>query len=201
MLFADTHPDIFAALPMDGRIALAAADFLGSRYSRDNHFPAQRPGFPPSLLRQGETQLGIDCSSLGAYVLVTATPGGLWTEELYAMLQIFDPADPWSPITATERAGVGSRVDAPVAGLWHVTQRWEDPHPATVDGDGLAGGHFRICRAHKQEPDRLLVLESTTRDNKIGPRWTYTRWSSLLNSAREKGGDCRCAALGAGISR
>lgn len=198
MLAADLDPKLFSTLPLDFRIRLAAVDYLGGRYSRTVRFPAPRPGLPVSLVEPRATNLGVDCCSFGAYVLITAMPRARWDAARYRELQIMDAAHPWSPIEAVERAGAGSRVDHPVAGCWHVTQKWDDPHPEEVDGDGLSGGHFRLSRATEADPDLLLVLESTSRRGGIGPTWSWARWSDLAASARGKGGDCRAAALGNG---
>lgn len=44
------------------------------------------------------------------------------------------PTDPWSPVTAAALSGVGTRVEAPVVGAWHVVQGWRTA--PSVDGSG-----------------------------------------------------------------
>lgn len=186
----------FAALPLGVRIRLAAFDFLGWRYSRTNNFPAARPGMPAGLARPGVPNLGIDCSSQGSYIVITATPKGLWTPERYGELQIFDAKQPWSPLDAVERAKVGRKVDAPVPGRWHVTQRWQDA--STADGTPLSGGHFRVSYCEPTDPDLLFVIESTNRAHpaggEVGPTWSVARVSELRKVSTPSGG-FRCAVL------
>ncbi len=177
----------FRALPLDARIRIAAADVLGWRYVTGNgvRFPTDREGLPSSLVDPAGG--GIDCSSFTAYVLTTVFPDGKWDRDRYAELQIMDAAQPWSPIDAIERAYVGSRVDAPVGGAWHLTQTWKSLSP-------LSGGHARLSYAMPGDPNQLLVLESTNANNKVGPRWSRTTWSKLA----AYGGGAKAAALGAG---
>jgi len=175
--------DSYRALPLGVRVRLAAVDCLGWRYSRNNAFPRARKGLPDLVDPFGH---GIDCSSFTAYVLLTAFPLGRWDAERYGELQIFNASEPWSPIDAVERAGVGSRVSAPVAGLWHLTQAWKSLAP-------LAGGHARL--SYSQPDGGLLVLESTTKRDGVGPTWSATTWDAL--AARYPAG-VRAAALGPG---
>lgn len=189
MYVGELTRDQYRALPLGVRLRLAASDLLGWRYKTgsDVRFPAARNGLavPSSMIDPDGP--GIDCSSLTAYLLMTAYPEAPWNGDRYGELQIFDAAEPWSPIDAVEQAGVGSRVSAPVAGTWHLTQTWKSLNP-------LSGGHARLAYASPTDADQLLVLESSSRSNGIGPRFSRTRWSDLLAKYQE----ARAAALGPG---
>lgn len=192
MWCAGLPQDEFRALPLEVRLRLAANDCLGWRYGTGNkvRFPAARPMLPERLV---DPDGGcIDCSSFTAYVLATAYPGGHWSRARYAELQIFDAQRPWSPISAVEYAGVGSRIDGPAKGVWALCQSWVDA--STRDGDSLSGGHARIVFCSNRDPDHLAVLESTSRSS-TGPRWSKVRFSEL--QIRYPGG-VRLAALGPG---
>lgn len=174
----------FSRLSLDLRIRLAAMDLLGWRYSRSNSFPAARPGMPAQLAKPGVPNLGIDCSSLGSYVLITATPAGLWDSARYAELQIFDAAQRWSPMDAVERAKVGRKVESPLPGRWHVSQRWSTG----------GSGHFRLARADEADADRLLVIESTNAPHPLGGEKGPT-WSIASVKALRTGGETRFAVI------
>lgn len=165
---------VFAALALEVRIRLAASDYLGWSYGSPNRFPAARPGLPSQLVAPDAVTGVIDCSSFGAYVVITATPAGRWDAARYAELQIFDAKQPWSPIDAIERAGVGTRVDDLPLDEWGISQGWVDAR--LDDGDGVEGGHFRVVK--RLSPTTLRVLESTSRDG-IGPRWSNTTIDDL----------------------
>lgn len=180
--------DEYRAMPQDARIRLAAADLIGWRYVTGSgvHYPYYRPHLPATLVDfEGR---GIDCSSFTSYILFTAYPDGAWTDQSYQDLQIMDPNRPWSPIEAVENAGVGSRVDAPTGGLWHLTQAWKSVSP-------LTSGHARMIYADPDDPDSLLVLESSNRFNLVGAVWTKSTWTDLC--AMYPAG-IRAAALGPG---
>ena len=168
----------FFALPLDSRIRLAAAEFLGWRYGtgRMVRFPSARPMLPAKLIREGDGASFIDCSSFTAYILATAVRGA-WTPDRYRELQVMDVLDPWSPIAAVVRADAGIQVDPQTIplGAWALTQAWVDAD--TRDGDGLSGGHARLVRFHDR--DRMLVLESSSRDGGIGPRWAEASYRDL----------------------
>lgn len=181
----------FFRLPLDTRIRLAAFDMLGWRYGtgRKTRFPYARPMIPSQLVQKGTATALIDCSSFTAYILATVYPERHWSSARYAELQIFDAEEPWSPILAIERAGVGSRIPGPVPGVWALSQAWVDA--STRDGDSVSGGHARIvlCR----DTDRLLVLESSSRQNGVGPRWSEASYAEL---AKRYPAGVRLAALG-----
>lgn len=83
-----------------------------------------------------------------------------------------DASRPWSPIAAVEAAKAGSRVAAPIGGAWHLTQAWKSLTP-------LSGGHARLSYADPSDPYNLLVLESSSKLNLVGPTWTRTTWATL----------------------
>lgn len=182
----------FRDLPLEVRIRLASNDCLGWRYGSGTktRFPASRPMLPQRLVDPNGGY--IDCSSFTSYVMATVFPDGHWTRARYAELQIFDAERPWSPLSAVEYAGVGSRIPGPVKGAWALCQAWVDA--STRDGDSVSGGHARIVYCDPEDEDQILVLESTSRSS-IGPRWTRTRFSALRS--RYPGG-VRLAALGPG---
>lgn len=169
--------ETFRRHALEMRIHMAAGDCLGFSYSRDNGIPFRRPGMPSSL---ANGKLGIDCCTFTTYILHTVFPEARWSSKTYQQLQLAMPRDQWDawgPMAAVEAAGVGQRVDGPVAGRWAITQAWKDG--SFDDGDGVTGGHARIVRF--LDEDRMLVLESTTRLNGKGPTWTQgTTWSELV---------------------
>ena len=74
-------------------------------------------------IRQRQT----NCCIAVELILKALRPDGQWSTQTHADLMILDAARPWSPIDAIEAAGIGSRVDAPVPGRWHLVQFWRDP--------------------------------------------------------------------------
>ena len=181
----------FWALSLEARLRLAASDCLGWRYGTGSkvRFPYARPMLPASRVdRNGGA---IDCSSFTAYCLATAYPFARWTQQRYAELQIMEAENPWSPISAVERAGVGGRISQPVKGVIALSQAWVDA--STKDGDSVSGGHARIVWC--LDDDTLLVLESSSRGG-IGPRWTFGVTFSELERRYPDG--VRLAALGPG---
>lgn len=196
MIGVGITPAEYRDLPIGVRVLLAIQALVGWRYGRSVSFPALRPGLPATLVERNAVNARIDCSSAVGYVVITATPKGRWNRARYDDLQIMDADRPFSPIEACEAAGVGSRVDAPVAGLWHGLQTWRDS--STDDGDGLEGGHLVLAYATPDDPDLLRVFESTTRGpgDGWGPTWSWRRWSDLV--ARYPDGNVRAVALGPG---
>jgi len=191
MWCAGLPEDEFRKLPLDVRLHCAMSDLVGWRYGTgaEVRFPKFRPMLPSHLVDFGEKR--IDCSSATAYLLATAFPQGRWSRDRYRELQIMDASDPWSPVKAVEAAGVGSRIDKPIPGVWALSQAWVDD--TTSDGDGLSGGHARIVKFITV--DQMLVFESTTRDGRIGPRITTSSHADLL---RRYTAGVRYAALGEG---
>ena len=166
----------FRELPLSVRMHCAMSDLVGWRYGTgaDVRFPKARPMLPKHLVSQ--KQKLIDCSSGTAYVLATAIPHGYWDEDRYRELQIMEATKPWSPVDAVEKAGVGSRIDKPIPGMWALSQAWVDD--TTVDGDGLSGGHARLVKFLTE--DLMFVFESTTREGRIGPRTTTSSHKDLV---------------------
>ena len=75
-----------------------------------------------------------NCCIFTEMVMQRVFPNGLWSEQTHRDLMILDASRVWSPIDAVEAAGIGRRVDEPVASEWHLVQAW-------ADAAGLKGGH------------------------------------------------------------
>jgi hypothetical protein len=106
-----------------------------------------------------------------------------------------ETGDAWGPVTATVQAGLGSVVDAPVGGAWHVVQVWTGAPFAPgswghtflwyANADA-AGTGFRFDSAAKRGADGGFVdgIED-------GPAVALTEWAAVV-----KGRTFRLAVLG-----
>lgn len=64
-----------------------------------------------------------DCCRMVEAVLMDLYGRDLvWGE--HAALMVMDPAQPFSPVDACVRLGIGARVTLPTPGRWHVCQGW-----------------------------------------------------------------------------
>lgn len=184
----------FFALPLEARLRIAASDLMGWRYSRNNSVPHSREGIPDVVPVDPDGLGGIDCCTMTSYLLMTCLRGnwaGIW-----ALLQVVDAAEPWSPIRGVEQAGVGSRISGPVEGVIALSQAWKDA--TTLDGDGLDSGHARLVKFLRIDGEWWCrVWESTSRYNNRGPTISLVKWQDLLDRYQT---DEKAMALGeAGI--
>ena len=63
-----------------------------------------------------------DCSR-AVEAILAGIYGSRVTAE-HKALMIFDPSQPFSPVEACERLGIGREVETPIPGCWHVVQGW-----------------------------------------------------------------------------
>lgn len=182
----------FRSLPIQVRVAVASACFLGWRYSLTvPRVPFEVGSLPASLVAEAASVT--NCSTLTTAVLMACYPEAPWTLEEYGDLQVFAdrlPNKPNAPILAIERVGVGSRVPAPVANAVHLVQGWRKTGDAAEDFRGHA-----VIVMTDNDPARLRVLEATSRSSNLGARWRST---NLENFRREYPAAIHFGALGAG---
>lgn len=159
--------------PLRERIGDAAKPYLseGWRYGHANRvaypWPAGVRG--PSVARVAADR-EIDCVGLSASVVMRAYQDVQWTQDAYAgLLLTRRPVVADDPIRTVAAVGVGARVDAFVAEAWHLVQgvRSFDPF----------NGHAIII--FDRGNGTLDVLESTSRENRKGPRWRTTTEAAL----------------------
>lgn len=178
--------EAWRALPLDVRIHLAAAPYLGWRYDLTRPRLAYcSPSVPESLVGGKRVT---NCSTLTSSVLTASFPTNPWTLREYGDLQVFADRlldNPDSPIQAVERVGVGSRVSDFVEGLWHLVQGLRSKEPYR--------GHAILVRAFAD--GNLRVLEASSREGGIGPRW---RWTDRAGLDVDFPADMFIAALGPG---
>jgi len=182
----------FRALSIRARLAIVSACFLGWRYSMSvPRVPFRAGSIPRSMVEPAASVT--NCSTLTAAVLMACYPEAPWTLREYGDLQVYAdrlPSMPNAPILAIERAGIGSRVDAPAANAVHLVQGWRKMGPTAADFRGHA-----VIVATDAEPGRLRILEATSKRMNLGPRW---RESTLDDFRREFPAALYFGALGAG---
>lgn len=82
-------------------------------------------------------------------------------------LMVMDPSQPFSPVDACVRLGIGERVDEPLAGRWHVVQGWRtlNEYGHVPNPSPSPNGHtflFYRCRPPEVGGD-ILVNANTSR--------------------------------------
>lgn len=77
----------------------------------------------------GDRRTITNCSVGSAEVLVSVYGERVRGE--WKALMISDPSQPFSPVDAVERLGIGRRCDTPRSGCWHLVQGWR-----VLDGNG-----------------------------------------------------------------
>jgi hypothetical protein len=179
--------------------------FLDWVYGPDKDVRFPRPGLslPRSRIWKPGEPKSTNCSSFGAAVLVGTWPNGKWTEQTYADLQIFNPAErPWSPADAVAAAGVGRVLpmgEEPMPGRWHYCQGWKTlsgtitvgehaGEPGWVRGDR---GHtfFWYCPDRGDDTDTDADADTYTPDGfmleahstRAGIRYYAASWASMVD--------------------
>lgn len=159
--------------PLDVRIRLAAAPYLvGWRYSLSSPRVAySSPSVPDSLVGGARVT---NCSTLTASLLTSVYADRPWTGREYGDLQVFAdrlPSTPDAPILAGYRMGIASPVDAFAAGRWHIVQGWRRL------GSKPSGHAFLVLAG--EDPEAIVVLEASSLEGGIGPRYKPTTASAL----------------------
>ena len=155
---------------LDVRIRIAAAPYMtGWHYAvAEPSVAYDSPAIPRSMIARNH---GTNCSTMTASLLTSVFADSPWTGREYRDLQVFSdrlPDSPDSPIKAVERMGFGIRVNAPIAGRWHLVQGWRSL-------GSRPSGHAFLMLA---ERDGLTVLEVTSIAN-YGPRYKKTTFEKL----------------------
>ena len=150
------------------------ARVTGDPYRSPPRVPDRPPGVPGSV----PVGVGIDCSTLTAWVLLSAYRDRLTLEQaqrLYRDLQIQDHTRPWSPVEGAIGAdigGLGAVEGARNPWGWTLAQSWR----GLVDGRVVASsrGHARLIapdgavweasqrRARVDQPVSELVVSPGT---------------------------------------
>jgi len=158
--------DEFSYLPLDARIRMAAAGYLGWGYDSKRPAVAYPSGSVPAHLVGRGTDT--DCCTFTTSILMACYPGALWTSREFGDLQSFgdrfDLGDDYhprgdAPMAAVERVGVGHVTRHWMLSSWHLVQVWRSAKPPT------GGGHSMLVYV---DDEGLLVLEASPG---VGPRW------------------------------
>jgi hypothetical protein len=142
------------------------------------------PGIPSSLVGGARVT---NCSTLTASLLTSVFADRPWTSREYGDLQVFAdrlPDTPDSPIRAALRMGIAERTEQFLAKRWHLVQGWRSL------GSRPLGHAFLVLAG--DEPEDLLVLEASSRENGIGPRYKQSTATAL---AEEYGAGLYLGAL------
>ena len=156
---------------LDIRVRLAAAPYLrGWRYRLSS--PRMAYALPDAMgfdLQAKDGDRFTNCSTMTVSLLTSIFPSAPWSREEYGDLQVFKGKQPDSPIRAVVRMGVGEAVDTLVDGSWHLVQGWRRL------GESPSGHAFLVLK----KGDVVTVLEASSRENNVGPRYRETTVSRL----------------------
>lgn len=89
-----------------------------------------------------------------------------FTRQEHADLMILDADRPWSPIDAVVSAGIGRAVQFPVAGRYHLMQRWKSTDPLSqghtliwYEAPAVVLGQCLIIQATKNMDDAFMETD------------------------------------------
>jgi len=158
---------------LDVRIRLAAAPYMvGWSYSLSSPRVAYpSPGVPSSLVGGSRVT---NCSTLTASLLTSVFADRPWTTREYGDLQVFAdrlPSAPDAPIRAALRMGIAEETHRFLSDRWHLVQGWRRL------GSKPSGHAFLVLAG--EDPEELLVLEASSLEGGIGPRYKSTTATKL----------------------
>lgn len=111
----------------------------------------------------------VDCSTLTTSLIMALYPDAPWDQQDYGDMQVYDRRRPGSPIDAVAHVGVGEAVAETAPESLHLLQAWRSLSPLS--------GHAVLV--YDRGTGTLDVLESTSRENRRGPRWRTATPESL----------------------
>ena len=87
-------------------------------------------------------------------------------------LMVYDPKTPWSPVTGAVALGIGTEVDAPTPGRWHLCQGWRKLAAGAVPkGHGPNGHAWLWYQPETPTGQRGYIVQATT----TPPPWCERR--------------------------
>lgn len=105
--------------------------------------PPVPPWWPAASVYKAGREQQTDCSTFTGGVMAAAFMGFRWSDGDAGRLVVANGLHPWSNTDAAILAGCGYRVDAPVAGYWHLVQAWNG-----LFGSGAAQTVGHLSRGH-----------------------------------------------------
>ena len=168
---------------LDIRIRIAAAPYIGWRYSlKEPHVAYSLPEDMRASRLETQTSRQTNCSTLTVSLLTSCYPLAAWGLQEYGDLQVFGdrlPDHPGAPVEAVERMGIGQAVQEFAERRWHLVQGWRrlgsrpSGHAFLVLG-GRTGRNQLLGQG-----DPITILEASSRENNIGPRYRRATVASL----------------------
>jgi len=169
---------------LDIRIRIAAAPYMGWRYRLTKPRVAYEiPDDMRASKLETETDRHTNCSTLTVSLLTSCYPLVPWGLQEYGDLQVFGdrlPDRPGAPVEAAERMGIGQVVEEFTGRRWHLVQGWRrlGSRPSGHAFLVLGGGPLGILPG-RAEQYPITVLEASSRENNIGPRYRKTTPADL----------------------
>lgn len=175
---------------LDIRIRIAAAPYIGWRYSlKEPHVAYSLPDDMRASKLETETSRQTNCSTLTVSLLTSCYPLVPWGLQEYGDLQVFGdrlPDHPGAPVNAVERMGIGQAAAEFSEGRWHLVQGWRRLDPGNTNPKKRYSGHAFLVLGERVGRNQLLgqqdpitILEASSRENNIGPRYRRTTVAGL----------------------